>query len=148
MKILLAFSTLIITAFCSPQPLSNPQSIEGKWISAEGNIIVQVIKTGATYSGKVVWFDDAGNKEDPMALRVDKNNPDHSLRQRKLLGMEVLTGLVYNSDDEEWQDGKIYDPISGKTWSASATIISNGSLNVRGFWHFDFLGKTMMFKRV
>lgn len=147
MKFLLAICTVFISIFCFSQSLNYIQPIEGKWISDDGKIIVEIFKNGNAYRGKVVWFSDGGNKNDPMALRTDKYNPNPSLRQRKLLGMEVLTGLTYNSDDGDWQNGKIYDALSGKTWSASASLASNGDLNVRGFWHFEFLGKTMTFLR-
>ncbi len=147
MKIQLLFLSCLLSIHALPQIQASPKTIEGKWISAEENIIVEVFKTGNTYRGKVVWFSDGGNKDDPMALRTDKYNPDPSLRQRKLIGMEVLTGLTYNNEEGEWQDGKIYDALSGKTWSASASIAENGNLNVRGFWHYEFLGKTMTFIR-
>ena len=147
MKVLLVFFAVFISIFSFSQELNHSEPIEGKWISEDGKVIVEVFKYENTYRGKVVWFSDGGNKDDPMALRTDKYNPDPSLRQRKLIGLEVLTGLTYNNEEGEWQDGKIYDALTGKTWSASASLADNGNLNVRGFWHFEFLGKTMTFIR-
>lgn len=60
----------------------------------------------------------------------------------------VMNGLVYNAKDNEWQDGRIYDASTGKTWNAKISLAPDGCLKVRGFWHFEFLGKNLCFKRV
>lgn len=123
-------------------------AITGKWMSAEGNLMVQVYKSGNEFKAKVLWFDDTDDKSRPYYTRYDTKNPDNSLRSKKILGMEVMHGLVYNASDEEWQDGRIYDASSGKDWNAKAWLTKEGCLKVRGFWHFEFLGQTMCFKKV
>ena len=47
-------------------------------------------------------------------------NPDKSLRTRKIICMEVMHGLVYNTGDEEWQDERIYDSSSDRDWNGKA----------------------------
>jgi len=82
-----------------------------------------------------------------MATRTDENNPDAKLRQRKVLGMQVLSKLRYNAKSDRWENGKIYDPKTGREWSSLA-YLNEGILNVKGFWQFEFIGKTMWLRKV
>ncbi len=128
---------------------NNADAIIGKWMNAEdNNIEVEVYKVGNEYKAKVVWFDDTDDRSRPMATRCDTKNPDKTLRSRKIIGLEVMYGLVYNVDEDEWQDGRIYDASTGKDWNAKAWINKDGCLKVRGFWHLEFLGQNMCFKKV
>jgi uncharacterized protein (DUF2147 family) len=142
------FLVLLFTAFTSCIKAQIKQdAIVGKWMSTENNLLVEVYKCGNDFKAKVLWFDDSDDRSNPYNTRMDSNNPDHTLRTRKILGMEVLHGLAYNTGEDRWEDGRIYDSKSGKTWDASAWITRNHLLKVRGFWHFEFLGETMKFKK-
>jgi uncharacterized protein (DUF2147 family) len=123
-------------------------AIVGKWMSTENNVMVEVYKLNQNFKAKVLWFNDTDDKSKPYNIRTDENNPDKSLRNRKILGLEVLQGLTYNSQEDRWENGRIYDAKSGKTWDASVWVTDDHLLKVRGFWHFEFLGKTMKFKKV
>jgi uncharacterized protein (DUF2147 family) len=127
-----------------------PQSdrIVGRWISSQGNVIVQVYKDSLTYKGRVEWFDDSDDATKPMNGRKDVNNPDRNLRHRNIIGLVVLQGLTYNPKCKCWENGKIYDVNTGKIWSSTIRLANNDLLNIRGFWHFEFLGRTMSFKRL
>ena len=138
----------VCITFAKSYAQTNADYITGKWMSTDNNLEVEIFKTGSEYKATVVWFDDTDNKNNPMNTRCDTKNPDKSLRTRKIIGMEVMHGLVYNKDDEEWQDGRIYDASSGKDWNAKAWITKDGCLKVRGFWHFEIFGQNMSFKRV
>lgn len=113
----------------------------------ENNLEVEVFKSGNEYKAVVVWFDDSDDKSQPMDLRCDLKNPDKALRTRKIIGMEIMHGLVFNAADEEWQGGTIYDSRTGKDWNVKAWINQEGILKVRGYWHFEIFGKTMGLKR-
>lgn len=123
-------------------------AIVGKWMSTEDNLLVEVYKSSNDFKAKVLWFNDTDDKSNPYNIRLDAKNPDKSLRARKIFGMEILNDLSYNSKEDRWEDGRIYDAKSGKTWSASVWITDDHFLKVRGFWHFEFLGETIKFKRV
>lgn len=126
---------------------NNADAIKGTWMSMEGNLKVEVYKKGNEYFSKVIWFDDTDDLSNPMATRMDTKNPDKTLRNRKIIGTEVMHGLVYNADDDEWQDGIIYDCSSGKEWNAKAWINSEGVLKVRGYWHLSIFGQNINFKK-
>ena len=131
------------------QPANIPGSAEqicGKWESSEKNLIVQVYKEDNKFQAKIIWFVNTGGKS--LDTWTDVNNPDESLRSRKILGMSVLNNLCYKSCTNSWEDGMIYDAQHGRDWNASAYIDKNGLLKVKGYWHFKFIGKTLTFTRV
>jgi uncharacterized protein (DUF2147 family) len=135
-----------------PQPLLGQSSdqkslVTGRWISEDKDLVVEVRMEGDNYGARIVSF-VADPDTTPPESRLDTMNPVKALRCRKVLGMEVLQGLRYNEKTHRWEDGHIYDATSGKTWSASAEIGNDGKLHVRGYWCFEWFGKTMVFTRV
>ena len=123
-------------------------AILGKWESVEKNLIVEVYKQAGTYKAKIVWFYDEDDTITPIDQRLDIKNPNKSLRNRKILGLQVLSGLVYNAKQKRWVNGKIYDSSSGRTWSATVWLSDANTLLVRGYYLVRWLGKTLTFKRI
>ena len=143
------FFILVFQLFASSFNLTaqqNADDIIGKWMSVKNNFEVEIFRTGNEFRAKIIWFDDTDDLTKPMNERRDEKNPNRALRNQKILGMEVLRGLVYNKKNAVWENGKIYDATSGRTWSANVRIMKNGNLKVRGYWHFQFLGQNLFFK--
>jgi uncharacterized protein (DUF2147 family) len=125
-------------------PLS--ERICGKWESLQKNLVIQVYVERGDFKAKIIWFKDTDGK--PMSYWRDVHNPDPELRDRRILGMSILTGLRYDRDSNSWEDGIIYDSRHGRYWNASGYINKKGRLKVRGYWHFKFIGRTMTFFRI
>jgi uncharacterized protein (DUF2147 family) len=142
------YKFLVVTFLISlgSVPGNNPNLLCGKWMSAEKNLEVEVYRDHDIFKGKVIWFRDDESK--PMDEWTDKHNPDPALRNRKLLGMNILRDMIYRPKSDSWEDGKIYDAKSGHEWDAAAKITETGDLKVTGYWHLKFIGKTMLFHRV
>jgi uncharacterized protein (DUF2147 family) len=81
---------------------------------------------------------EAGPEGTPV---TDLNNPDEALRQRPVLGLNLLGG--YRFSGKRWQ-GEIYDPESGKTYSSRMTV-SGDELKLRGYIGTPLLGRTARF---
>ena len=64
-----------------------------------------------------------------------------------LLGVTVLKGLEY-AGDNEWEDGSIYSPDNGKTYSARATLTDENTLEARGYLGISLLGRSQTWQRV
>lgn len=141
-------SVLMITAVQKSFSQNNPDQIVGRWMSTESNLEVEIYKVGSNYKARVVWFDDSDDKGRPMNMRCDWKNPDENSRTRKIIGMEVMHGLVYNQMDNAWEDGRIYDPSTGKDWNAKACFTKSGLLKVRGYWGFQLLGKDLLLRKI
>ena len=126
----------------------NPDIILGKWTTIEGNLQVEVYKQNNDFKAKVIWFKDTDDKSRPMNERRDEKNPDKTLRSRKWIGMEVLRNLRYYPEDNEWEDGKIYDSNMGKEWSSEVWMTKDNLLKVKGYWLFKFISQTKTFRRI
>jgi uncharacterized protein (DUF2147 family) len=136
-----------LTAFIPKYTAVNDADrICGKWISSNKDLIVLVYKDGTGFKGKMVWFKNIDNSK-AMDEWTDKHNPDPALRNRKLIGMDILNKMTYDKGSDSWENGKIYDSQSGHEYSASVHINKDGMLKVTGYWHFKFIGKTMTFVR-
>ena len=86
------------------------KSIEGIWLTEEGTSKVEIYQNGDQYFGKIVWLDQSKAKGgNPM---TDRNNPDKNLRNRPLLGMDMLFNL--QNRNGKWY-GKLYAPMRGIT---------------------------------
>lgn len=148
MKLLLSILATYMVSTIGPVTPPKEEAILGKWMSSENNLEVEIFRSANEFKARICWFDDSDDPSEPLTKRLDSKNPDKSLRSRKVLGMEVLNGLTYNEKEEEWENGHIYDCSSGKEWNAKLWLTKDGMLKVRGYWHFEFLGQNMSFKKV
>lgn len=86
------------------------EKIEGFWLTGERNSKIEIYQKGDRYFGKVVWLDQSTDKKgNPV---TDRNNPDKNLRNRQLIGIDMLEDLQYRNG--KWH-GKIYAPKRGLT---------------------------------
>lgn len=120
-KVALPLAALLFAA-----PLSAAAPIDGNWITAEKSGVVAIGTCGATRCGKLAKFltPPPGGVD-----QRDSNNPDKTLRARKLLGLPLLTG--FKPDGAIWR-GTIYDPKRGKTYRSELKRRDAGTLEVKG----------------
>lgn len=141
------FILFLYFCFINVSAQSKADHVLGKWLATDLSVAVEVYRQKGEYKAKVIWFDERQGSGKPMHARTDYANPDPKLRHRKIIGMQVLEGLVYNAEHHIWERGKIYDASSGRLWDSSAHLTENGLLKVRGYWKFKWMGKTMTFKK-
>lgn len=113
-------------------------SILGVWYNTEKTAKVEILKKGTTFIGKIVWLKDPNPGGRPV---LDKDNPDPKLKSRPLMGLNLLEGLKYDSG--MWEGGTIYDPKTGKTYSCQVTLKSKEVLEVKGYYGFSLIGRTV-----
>ncbi len=119
---------------------ASPSTLNGNWLTPQKDV-VQVYACGdSQLCARVVTI---GRKDVP---RVDVNNPDNSLRKRDLCGLTIGTGFA-PSGDASAKDGKIYDPESGKTYSAQMQTAGD-ELKLRGYIGVSLLGRTETWQRM
>lgn len=119
-------------------------AIVGKWLNKDKDAHIQIYKNGNQYFGKLVWLKNPN--DDNGRPKTDNKNPDGKLKSRPIWGLEILKNFNYN--DGTWEDGTIYDPKSGKTYSCKMTLEGSDKLNVRGYIGFSFIGRTDIWTRV
>lgn len=137
-----SFSALFILLMgTSFAPISdNPDAIVGVWKTGEGNAMVRIYKNGEKYQGKVVWLKEPIDPETGKP-KQDKNHPDEATRTRPVLGMINIWGFSYK-DKNLWDDGNIYDPKNGSTYSCTIKMINPNTLEVRGYIGVSIIGRT------
>lgn len=136
---------LIVLLILSVQVFAQKKDdILGKWLSPSGDGQIEIYKNGDKFHGKLVWIKSVINGSSKPI--TDVKNPKEELRSRPILGLEILKDFVFN--DGKWEDGTIYDPKSGKTYSCKLTLKDNNSLNIRGFIGVSLIGRTEIFKRI
>lgn len=141
----LVILTMLALPVVAQGNVSNADRILGKWMTEKKNLIVEVYRHEHEYKAKILWFDDTDDLNRPAEMRRDDQNPDPSLRKRKILGLEILKLLAYKKETNTWEDGIIYDALSGKEWSSYAFITNKGLLRVKGYWHFKIFSKSVDF---
>jgi len=109
----------------------NADVIVGVWWNDEKTTKIQVEKKDGKYIGAIVYMipEKYENGQPPK----DDDNPDPKLRNRSLIGLQILSGFIYNSGDKKWEKGTIYDPKSGKTYDCYGWMEGNDLLKLKGF---------------
>ncbi|MGE7775571.1 DUF2147 domain-containing protein [Chitinophaga sp. NPDC101104] len=143
MKALLA--AILFTFTIHTAAKAQADAVNGVWLNEEKDAKVQIYKNGDKYFGKLIWMAHP-LEADGKTPRRDAKNTNASLRARPLQGLVILTGFEYDADDQEWEDGKIYDPKSGKTYSSKMKIKGN-TLDIRGYVGAPLFGRTTVWTR-
>jgi len=145
MKTLLNFALsviFILTAYIVKA--GDGDHLLGLWFNHEKDSKIEIYKNGDKYYGKIVWLEEP-NEEDGTP-KIDDENPDEKLQNRPIMGLNILTDFVYDGDDT-WEDGEIYNPRDGKTYSCYLELLSEERLKVRGFIGISLIGKTNYWTR-
>ena len=114
---------------------ANPDAILGVWFNEEKDAKIKVYRENGKFYGKIVW-----HKTGEGYSSFDEHNPDPELQKRKKVGLVILTDFEF--DDGQWEDGDIYDPKSGKTYSCVIKLQKDGNLHVRGYIGISLFGRT------
>jgi uncharacterized protein (DUF2147 family) len=149
MKNIILFSAMLFLtaiAFNSTAQNYSADDLIGVWEPSHGKGRVKIEKIGDKYFGKVVWIREPLDPE-TGEKKLDKNNPDPTLRKRKRLGLRVLQDFVSNGKGY-WDSGTIYDPETGTTYNCKITMKNKNTLDIRGFVGVSVFGRTDTWKRV
>ena len=140
-KTILTIALVVTSIFTFAQTNAD---IVGEWYNAEKDAVITLFEEGKTVSGKITWMkfpnDEDGNP------RTDPLNPDESLRSRARMGMVMMSGFAYD-EDNIWEDGELYDPKKGKTYSGILTLKDTNTLDLRGYIGFSFIGRSSTWTR-
>ncbi len=142
-RIAILFCMLLLSVPALSQT-KEADAILGTWLIGSGEGKVQIYKSGSSYFGKLVWLKNPNDEKGQP--KVDKNNSDPKHQKQPLLGLIMLRNFVYD-EDQVWNDGEIYDPKNGKTYSCKMTLKDWNTLDVRGYIGISLFGRTDTWKR-
>lgn len=129
MKKIIVITIILISQLSLAQVSSD--NIIGNWLSPKKDSEIQIFKVNNKYYGKIVWGKGESTK--------DIKNPDVKLRSRDLIGLVILSNFEF--DEDEWNNGTIYDPREGKTYSCVITMKNKNELNIRGYVGVSLFGR-------
>ena len=135
-KLLLSFSLAFLFLFNRGFAQTGSDKIIGLYWSPKKDAKIQVYKKGDRYFGKTVWT---------ATPQKDTKNPDKTLRERTLAGIDLLSNFSY--DNENYTGGEVYDPGNGKTYSCKISFVGQ-NLKVRGYIGISLFGRTEIFERI
>lgn len=142
--LLASLAVLLISGPVTAQGDDPREAVYGIW--ATSGTMIEVQPAGDSLSARIIalknpnWRekDGAGVVGEP---KTDIHNPDASLRDRPLIGIEMLQDYTFR--DGKWH-GRLYLPSNGTTWTSTARV-KNGKLHIRGYIGLSLLGKTQSF---
>lgn len=154
MKIFASITLAVMFLSSSALLADDGDAILGIWKTEEdenGYSHVEIYKNDGKYHGKIVWMLKPTYPEDDeegMAghKKIDRNNPDEELRDRPIIGLDIVKDFEY-AGDNKWHKGTIYDPANGKTYKCKMELTEEGVLNVRGYIGISLIGRTTEWTR-
>ncbi|MGC6491061.1 MAG: DUF2147 domain-containing protein [Flavobacteriales bacterium] len=137
-------TSVILIAF-GFSSIAQSDAIIGEWYNQEKDAVINITKSeNNTFQGQIVWMlnpnDENGNpKTDPL-------NPEEELRSRSRMGMTIMYNFQFDGENV-WDEGEIYDPKSGNTYSGTMTLTSENKLDLRGYVGLPIFGRTSNWSR-
>lgn len=145
-KSLIFLSLWAISALFYVVSAQETDKLLGVWEPSNGKARVKIEKIGTKYYGKIVWLREP-NDPTTGKPKVDKNNPDESMRTAPLKGYRMLKDFV-SKGAKEWDGGSIYDPENGSTYNCTIKMTNDNTLEIRGYVGVAALGRTDVWKRL
>jgi len=117
----------------------------GVWLNEDKDAHIRIFLENDMFYGKIIWLKTPID-EDTGKPKLDDENPDPELAKKPVMGLHLLNDFVF--DEDEWEDGTIYDPKNGKTYSCYMEIKSQDELKIRGYIGISLIGRTTYWTRV
>ena len=97
------------------------EGASGVWKLNSGKVTVRIAPCGASLCGAIVGLAKPLDKKGRP--KVDKKNPNESLRNRPLMGLTILANMK-PAGENRWR-GTIYNADDGKTYSSYMNLSGN-----------------------
>lgn len=134
----------LLAACLSAPAASAAPGLMGLWLDQAGRAAIDIEPCSGSLCGTIVWL------KEPLAAdgkpKTDINNTEASRQSRKICGLVMVYGFAPDGADG-WKNGYIYDPSVGKTYNANIHLSPDGTLKVRGYLQYTWLGQTQVWTR-
>ncbi|EPF70467.1 MULTISPECIES: DUF2147 domain-containing protein [Acinetobacter] len=143
--LLTAFTSLLFSTAAFANDLSGVwQQIDDKTGSAKA--IIEIRKeANNTYTGKIIKV----TPRPGYTPRETCNNCPAPYTNQPILGMEILKGLKHVEGTNNYEKGRVIDPLAGKIYNARIRMNSTGKrLTLRGYIGVSALGRSQTWIRM
>jgi len=145
MRNLLISVLLTLFSFGIAHSQTKADDIVGTWLTGTGKAHIKIDNIKGFYFGRIVWLKEPHNNDNKP--KTDINNPDKSKQNLNLLGLRLLDGFEYKSENN-WERGTIYDPENGKTYSCKIYLDNKNTMKIRGYIGISLIGRTDTWTRI
>jgi uncharacterized protein (DUF2147 family) len=121
------------------------QTVIGKWKTVDDETgqarsIVEVYEKSGKIYGKIIEILNPEKRNAVCTKCTGKN------KNVPILGLVILKDLV--KDGDEYNDGKILDPLKGEEYKCLIALEEKDKLKIRGFIGLSVFGRTQYWYRV
>ncbi|MFD1702229.1 DUF2147 domain-containing protein [Methylopila henanensis] len=134
----LAFASLVTAASAQATPVP-----EGLWSLSKGKVQVRIVACGEALCATVAGLAKPNDKQGRP--KVDKRNPNPALRERRVIGISLLSGM--KADAGGWS-GNFYNPDDGETYAGRIEQGGDGKLRLKGCVLGGLICKTQVLTRI
>lgn len=129
------FGEIAVRAADSASPL-------GFWKGGDGTF--EMFETEGKLSARIVALSDPKTAEGKE--KTDIYNPDPKKRSYPIIGLVFISGFMKTSDTR-WENGTVYDPKSGRTYSCFMDLQGPDKIKLRGFLGIALMGRNYFWVR-
>lgn len=122
--------TMLLTICCTLGMMAQADKIVGTYKAVHDGkeSKVKIFKYQNGYRAQVCWLKETKNPDG--SVKKDVKNPDKAKRNTPADQIVLVDKVTY--EDGVWQNGKIYEPTSGKTYKVEIKFTDAKTLQVRG----------------
>lgn len=140
--------TVVLAAAAQADSRIGVDEILGPWLTGKKGAVIEIYECGPDdereLCGRIAWLRKPYT--DDGKLKRDPKNPDPSVRDRPLCGIEVFTGLKRN-DKDTWAFGRVYNPKDGRQYRAYLDANDDGTVRIRAYVGLPLFGKSETWTR-
>jgi uncharacterized protein (DUF2147 family) len=137
--------TMLISIFLPVLLAVGSDTVSPVGIWKNDDATFEIFEDQGKLSGKIVALREPRTPEGKE--KTDIHNPDAAKRERPIIGLVFLSGFTQKSQTR-WENGTIYDPKSGNTYSCSMQLDGPEKIDMRGFIGISLIGRTDVWTRV
>jgi len=134
---------IFLLIFAHQTSAQQADDVVGVWYTQKKDGKIEIFEKNDRYFGKLIWGKDLHDKNGKPVL--DVNNQNEKLRDRPLQNLLLLKNFEFTGG--RWENGKIYDPESGKTYNCYMEKDGN-QLEVTGYVGVKWLSRTVTWTKV
>lgn len=113
--------------------------ILGNWLSPDKDIIVRCYKDKGLYFGKLIWFKKYLNLPETKEIK-------EAIPEEQWQDMVIMWDFKYQNG--EWNNGKIFQPKTGKKYDAFVRLKDFSTLELTGYVWLKCLSETYKFTKI
>lgn len=148
MKKLFALALTGLLFIASHAVAQDQSAILRKWKTIDDDtgkpksVVELYMENGKMYGRVLKLFREPHEDQDPICKECDEDDPRYN---KRIIGMVIISDMVWDASEGEFEDGEILDPAKGSVYDCEIWIDKDtGNLRVRGYLYFLYRTQTWL----